>query len=69
MIRIDDRGVFVNASSPTANADGLVPEGSAGWVRIRDGQSLAWHDHRLAPPPAKQAGVAGRFAIPVKVDG
>jgi hypothetical protein len=69
MIRIDDRGVFVNASSPTANADGLVPEGSAGWVRIRDGRSLAWHDHRLAPPPATQAGVAGRFAIPVRVDG
>ena len=69
MIRIDDRGVFVNASSPTANADGLVPEGSAGWVRIREEQSLAWHDHRLAPPPAKKAGVAGRFAIPVRVDG
>ena len=59
MIRIDDRGVCVNASSPTATADGLVPEGSAGWVRIRDGQSLAWHDHRLAPPPASE-GRRGR---------
>jgi hypothetical protein len=69
MIRIDGRGVFVNAASPTANADGLVPKGGAGWVQIRDGQSLAWHDHRLAPPPVKQPGPAGRFAIPVSVDG
>jgi hypothetical protein len=69
MIRIDGRGVWVNASSPTATADGLVPKGGAGWVQIRNGDTLAWHDHRLAPPPAKHPGVAGRFTIPVAVDG
>ena len=57
--RADDphrrRGVWVNASSPTAKADGLVARARAGWVRIRDGRSLAWHDHRLAPPPREEA--------------
>jgi peptidoglycan/LPS O-acetylase OafA/YrhL len=38
-------------------------------VRVRSGQTLAWHDHRLAPPPASRPGVAGRFTIPVEVDG
>jgi hypothetical protein len=69
LIRIDRSGVWVNASSPTATADGLVAEGGSGWVRVRSGQTLAWHDHRLAPPPASRPGVAGRFTIPVEVDG
>ena len=69
LIRIDGTGVWVNASSPTATADGLVKESGASWVRVREGNTLAWHDHRLAPPPASHAGVAGRFTIPVVVDG
>ena len=69
LIRIDERGVWVNASSPTASSDGLVDEGGSGWVQVGEGRSLTWHDHRLAPPPVSRPGPAGRFAIPVAVDG
>jgi hypothetical protein len=63
MLRFDSRGVFANASSPTAQSDRLVAAGS-GWVRVADGRAYAWHDHRLTP-----AGSRGTFAIPVQVDG
>jgi hypothetical protein len=69
LIRIDDGGVWVNAASPTAAADGLVDEQGPGWVRVREGRTLAWHDHRLAPPPGDRPGPAGRFTIAVAVDG
>jgi hypothetical protein len=69
LIRIDDGGVWVNASSPTAAADRLVDEQGSGWVRVREDRKLAWHDHRLAPPPVDEPGPAGRFTIPVAVDG
>ncbi len=69
MFRIGDNGVWVNAGSPTATADGLVSKERSGWVRVGDGRSLAWHDHRLAPPPSARPGPAGRFSIPVEVDG
>jgi hypothetical protein len=69
MIRIDERGVWANAASPTATADGVVSTGSSGWVQVGEGRSLAWHDHRLTPPPVSKPGPAGRFAIPVVVDG
>ena len=69
LLRFGDDGVWVNAASPTAATDGLVAKAGSGWVHLRDGRSLAWHDHRLAPPPASQPGVAGRFTIPVAVDG
>jgi hypothetical protein len=69
LIRIGAGGVWVNAGSPTAAADGLVAKGRTGWVHVRNGQTIAWHDHRLAPPPASRPGPAGRFAIPVSVDG
>jgi len=69
MIRIDDRGVWANAGSPTATADGVVSAGESGWVQVGDGRTVAWHDHRLTPPPVSKPGPAGRFAIPVEVDG
>jgi hypothetical protein len=69
LIRIDDGGAWANAASPTAMNDGLVKAPGKGWVRLREGRSLVWHDHRLAPPPAKEPGPAGRFAIPVAIDG
>jgi hypothetical protein len=69
LIRIGDTGVWVNAGSPTATADGLVSKDSSGWVRIGAGRALVWHDHRLAPPPAANAGPAGRFSIPIAIDG
>jgi len=63
MLRIGDGGVFVNASSPTAQSDKLV-QGGAGWVRVASGRTFAWHEHRLTP-----AGARGRFSIPVELDG
>ena len=61
--------MWVNASSPTAAADGLVAADRRGWVRVSHGSTFAWHDHRLAPPRVSRPGPAGRFAIPVAVDG
>ncbi len=69
LLRIDPGGVWVNAASPTAAADRLVSGQRAGWIRIGGGHTIAWHDHRLAPPPVSRPGPAGRFAIPISVDG
>jgi len=67
VLRIGDDGVWVNASSPTAQSDRLVSRG-AGWVKVRSSRSFAWHDHRLTPPPLA-TGAVGRAAIPISVDG
>lgn len=64
VIRIGAQGVWVNAASPTAQADKLVPQ-RAGWVKVSAGRSWAWHDHRLAPPPLASA----RNAVPLTVNG
>ena len=56
LLRIDAGGVWVNASSPTATADGLVSSSKRGWVHVNGGRTVVWHDHRLAPPPARAAG-------------
>jgi hypothetical protein len=69
VLRIGPNGVLVNASSPTAAADRLVSKRGSGWVRLSGGSSIAWHDHRLAPPPASRPGLAGRFSIPISVNG
>jgi hypothetical protein len=69
MLRIDAAGVSVNANSPTATLDGLVSTDKHGWVHLKGGRSIAWHDHRLAPPPASRPGPAGQFSIPVEIDG
>jgi hypothetical protein len=67
VIRIGDDGVWVNASSPTAQADKLVTAGS-GWVKVKAARSFAWHDHRLSPPPLRP-GARGQTVIPIAVDG
>ena len=59
LLRIDDAASGSTRSSPTAAADGLVPQGGSGWVRSAAARSIAWHDHRLAPPPVSTPG-AGR---------
>jgi hypothetical protein len=69
MLRIDDGGIFANASSPTATADRIVATGKHGWVRLGGGRTIAWHDHRLGPPPASTPGPVGRFVVPVDVNG
>jgi hypothetical protein len=65
MLRIDD-GVWANEGSPTAQADRVVTQARSAtrWVKLSDGNSFAWHDHRLTP-----GGAGGRFAIGVRVDG
>jgi len=69
VLRIGPDGVLVNAASPTAASDRLVGKLGSGWRRLSDGTSVAWHDHRLAPPPVTRPGPAGGFSIPITVDG
>jgi hypothetical protein len=69
LLKIDATGVWVNASSPTATGDRLVSSAKRGWVHVNDGRTVVWHDHRLAPPPASDAGPAGRFSVPVDLNG
>jgi hypothetical protein len=69
LLRIDSGGVWVNLGSPTAAADKLVATSGRGWKRIGSGRTVAWHDHRLAPPPITRTGPVGRFAIPISIDG
>jgi hypothetical protein len=69
LLRIDASGVWVNASSPTATGDRLVSSAKRGWVHVSGGRTVVWHDHRLAPPPASAAGPAGRFSVPLELNG
>ncbi len=69
MLRIDRNGVWANADSPTATLDGIVSSSKHGWVHLSGGRSIAWHDHRLAPPPASTPGPVGRFEVAVEIDG
>jgi hypothetical protein len=69
LLRVDGSGVWVNGSSPTATLDGIIPSSSHGWVQLSGGRSIAWHDHRLSPPPASKPGPAGRFAVAIEIDG
>jgi hypothetical protein len=64
-------GVWVNQSSPTAQANRLVKRPARGWKRIAGGRELAWHEHRLAPPPfvSGQYGRVARWQIPIAVNG
>ena len=70
LLRIDSSGVWVNASSPTATGDRLVSASKRGWVHVDGGRT-----DRLARPPAgaaareRRPGPAGRFAVPVAVNG
>ena len=82
LLRFDRRGVFVNVRSLTAAADrvgsvhrrvALDPGAPPSWLRLTAGHAFLWHDHRLhALEPLAQgrgAGVVGRWAIPVRIDG
>lgn len=64
-------GVWVNERSPTAQANRLIGVAGTGWRKLADGNSFAWHEHRLAPPPygSGRAGVVARWTVPVLVDG
>lgn len=68
VLRIDGRGVTVNAASPTAAAAALLPKHDrhVGWER-RSGATAVWRDPRLQQLPA---GIEhARWAIPLVVDG
>ena len=70
MLRFGD-GVWVNQSSPTAEANRLVVRPGKGWRRLAGGRTFAWHEHRLAPPPfaAGAYGLVARWSVPLLVDG
>jgi hypothetical protein len=69
LLKIDATGVWVNASSPTATGDRLVSSSRRGWVHVNGGRTVTWHDHRLAPPPGGGRGPAGRFSVPLDLNG
>jgi len=69
MLRISGAGVWVNAGSPTAEADRIAPAGKSGWIKLSGGSSYAWHDHRLSPPPLSTPGPVGTFSVPVTIAG
>jgi hypothetical protein len=71
MLRVDQGGVWVNQSSPTAQANRIVIHARPGWKRVARGREFAWHEHRLAPPPfaSGQYGRVARWQVPLLVDG
>jgi hypothetical protein len=65
-LRVDGRGVFANAASPTAAVTGVTKRGS-GWQRLSDGRTATWHDARVR---ALRSGIDRRgWVIPLAVDG
>ena len=70
-LRFGSDGVWVHRLSPTAAADKLVTphEQGDGWIRLTRANELAWHDHRLAPPPNIPVGSSAPFALAVRVNG
>jgi hypothetical protein len=70
MLRLGD-GVWVNESSPTAQADRLVRRPKRGWKRVAGGRAFSWHEGRLAPPPfeAGSYGRVARWSVPLVVNG
>ena len=70
MLRVAD-GVWVNQSSPTAQANRLVSHPAKGWKLVAGGREFTWHEHRLAPPPfvAGSYGRVARWNVPLVVGG
>ncbi len=70
-LRFGSDGVWVHGRSPTAAADKLVTTRGrgSGWIRLTRANELAWHDHRLAPPPNVPVGSSAPFALPIRVNG
>lgn len=79
LLRFDDRGVWLNLRSPTAQSDRIDPtelRPSANgepplWHRVTRGHAYLWHEHRLhaLEPVARLTGSAGPWSIPLVVDG
>jgi len=62
-------GVWVNERSPTAQANRLIGVAGTGWRKVANGNSFAWHEHRLAPPPYRLGRSGAGWTIPVVVAG
>ena len=72
-LRVDPRGVAVNAASPTAASAGVLKKGAAVtaarpvWLLRPGRRSVVWHDARVQSPPTERT--RGTWAVPVVVDG
>jgi hypothetical protein len=71
-LRLDGRGVAVNAASPTAASASVLKKGTEVtaahpvWL-LRPGRgSVVWHDTRVSAPAGRSRGT---WAVPVVVDG
>lgn len=79
LLRFDDRGVWLNLRSPTAQSARIDPTelrpSASGepplWHRVTSGHAYLWHEHRLhaLEPVARVTGSAGPWSIPRVVDG
>jgi hypothetical protein len=72
-LRLDGRGVAVNAASPTAATASVLKKGTEVtaphpvWLLRPGRRSVVWHDTRVQSIPA--GGTRARWAVPVVVDG
>jgi hypothetical protein len=65
-LRVDARGVAVNAASPTAAVTGLAKPGH-GWRTLSSGRTVTWHDARIRS--MRHDVQRRRWSVPVTVDG
>jgi hypothetical protein len=71
-LRIDGRGVAVNAHSTTAAAAGLLRnlhDGTGTWRLRSTGRTIVWHDTRLTELELAPGADKGRWTVPLVVDG
>ncbi|MDT7712852.1 MAG: hypothetical protein QOG46_1541 [Pseudonocardiales bacterium] len=76
-LRLVPHLVEVNQLSDTAAQTGLIPVAPAPgspapeprWVRSSDGDSVAWTDARIAPPPRQSQPASESWTLPLLVDG
>jgi hypothetical protein len=72
-LRVDSRGVAVNAASPTSASAGLLRKGTEVtaarpvWLLQANRRSVVWHDARVQSLPAGRT--RGAWTVPVIVDG
>jgi hypothetical protein len=71
MLWFHDDAIWVNESSPTAQADRLVGHARRGWRLVAGGRAFTWYEHRLSPAPYESGsyGAVARWSMPVSLDG
>jgi hypothetical protein len=79
-LRLSAEGVFADVqaeeffttSSPTGASPGADTGGAPRWVRISEGSSWGWYDHRLhpgeltAPADTRSEALLGEFSVPLR---